>query len=701
MIIYKNSAEGFRRDVDTNQIVDRIKEAFFEKTGKIRFHPGEDMSWQNSLMFMDRVLQRSGIPGDCGVLIEYKLPSTSKRVDMIISGRDETGSKKFVIVELKQWTEAQSTDQRDLVQTPYYKHYVTHPSYQASSYKGFLSDFNENVYTQKITPVACAYLHNYSRSHPEPLTDPVYGESISDAPIYFKDDYEKLAQFLRDHVGRGRGMDIMYDIESGNIRPSKQLMDHVVGLFRGNREFRLIDEQKVIYEMALERGLNAGRKTVILVNGGPGTGKSVVSMSLLGGFLKKRKNVFFVAPNAAFRKVMLNKLAAGGDGARARHLLTGSGKYLDTPKDTFDVIVVDEAHRLKNESAFMYQGENQVDDIVNAARVSIFFIDDDQVIRPEDIGSVSEVRRIAERHQAEIIDLELATQFRCSGADGFVNWVNDVLDIRDTGNFDGWDKNDFVFRIANSPNEVREWIRQRAGEGFRARMLAGYAWKWTAAKDGNPDAEVADVAIPEFDFAMPWNSRKLGSTWAIKEEGLDQVGCVHTAQGLEFDYVGVLIGSDLRFRFLGGRSGEEKTLFDDDGVMVDADHEALESADDTALGADDGEALEDREDKTHEPADDEVLERAEAGYKDISHTSDYRLTYRTRAARRGTFYSNWKEYRDAKGKSGLKDHPEEMCRMIRNIYRILLTRGMKGCCVYLSDKPLEQYIRERLEKTSQ
>ncbi|MEX0680815.1 MAG: DUF2075 domain-containing protein [Balneolales bacterium] len=662
MIIYKNSSEGFMQDVDTNRIADRIKEAFYAKTGKTRFHHGEDLSWHNSLMYMDRVLQRSGIPGDCGVLIEYKLPSTSKRIDFIVSGRDEAGNKKFIIVELKQWAAAESTSKKDLVLTPYYKQYVTHPSYQASSYKGFLSDFNENVYTKKLIPYACAYLHNYSRSHPEPLADPIYSESIDNAPIYFKDDYEKLGRFLREHVGRGSGMDILYDIESGNIRPSKQLVDHVLGLFKGNREFHLIDEQKVTYELALERGLNAQKKTVILVNGGPGTGKSVVSMSLLGGFLKKRKNVFFVAPNAAFREVMLDKLAGGRDGARAKHLLTGSGRYVDTPENTFDIIVVDEAHRLKNKSAFMYQGDNQVEDIVSAAKVSIFFIDDDQVIRPEDIGAVSEVRRVAKSHKADIIELELATQFRCSGADGYVNWVNDVLDIRDTGNFDGWDKERFEFRIAGTPNEVRDWVNERASQGYRARVLAGYAWKWTSVKEGNADAEVPDVSIPEHDFAMPWNSRKLGSTWAIEEEGLGQVGCVHTAQGLEFDYVGVLIGDDLKYRFLDRNQMESRSLFDD-------------------------------------VPDEESYEPATIEYGEVGYAADEGEAYRATGIPYGEYYSKWEDYRDSKGKQGLRDDPESMCRMIRNIYRILLTRGMKGCCVYFTDKALEKYFRDRLEKT--
>ena len=90
----------------------------------------------------------------------------------------------------------------------------------------------------------------------------------------------------------------------------------------------------------------------------------------------------------------------------------------------------------------MYKGNNQVEDIINAAKVSIFFIDEKQIIRPEDIGTLEEISRVAELHGAKIDKLNLKAQFRCSGAEGYINWVDDVLNIEETGNYDGWDKQD-------------------------------------------------------------------------------------------------------------------------------------------------------------------------------------------------------------------------------------------------------------------
>lgn len=619
MIVYINSSEGFLNDVDTNKISDRIKEAYYEQTGKKNFNDKEDSSWINSMEFMGKIIRRSKIANDCGVMIEFGLPSTSMRIDFIVSGKDRNGKKNFIIIELKQWKEAQSTTAKDLVLTKYYGgNYSTHPSYQASSYKGFLSDYNENVYNSTLTPYSCAYLHNYQEKKPEPLKDDVYKDTIVDSPIYFKDDYEKLEAFIKQHVGIGNGKEILYEIEKGNIRPSKKLINHVTGLFKGNKEFYLLEEQKITFEIALDISKKSTKKTVVLINGGPGTGKSVISMSLLGSLLKCNQNVIFVAPNASFREVMLDKLTQGRDTSRAKFLLSGSGKFFGSKANLFHTIVVDEAHRLKNGTAYMYKGENQVQDIINAAKVSIFFVDEDQMIRPDDIGSITEIKRISELYGAEIVELKLNAQFRCSGADGYINWLNDVLRIRDTANFDGWDKKDFEFKIVDTPHTLRDLIKEKATQGFYSRILAGFAWEWTQENKGNSNAQVNDVKISEFDFEMPWNSRKVGSTWAINEHGIEQIGCVHTSQGLEFDYVGVIVGNDLKYN----RESDK-------------------------------------------------------------------------------FYSEWNSYKDNKGKQGLREDPEKLCKMIRNIYRILMSRGMRGCYVYFRDKPTEEYFKESLKRTSQ
>ncbi len=618
MILYKNTLKGFRNDVDTNQIVDVIERAFRERLGH-SVALSERRSWGNSLGFMEKIVRRAELSDTCGVLLEYIVPATSKRVDFLISGEDEKGNKNFVIIELKQWDKAESTERDGIVQT-FINGAVRdtpHPSYQADSYKRFLKDFNEEIDSGNLLPYACAYLHNYKEASPEPLKSAIYKELIEEAPIYFKDDYEKLEQFLHKYVRFGKGEDILYQIEGGKIRPSKKLIEYVEKMYAGNQAFILLDEQKVAFETARAVAKNSDKKAVVIVKGGPGTGKSVISMNLFGYLLKDGLNAQFVAPNASFRGVMVHRLARNENRTRLQNLFKGSAGFVDAPKDTFDVLIVDEAHRLKRKGAYQYKGENQVEDIIKATKKSIFFVDDDQMIRPHDVGSVREIKKMAEKYDAKVYEIQLTAQFRCAGAEGYLNWLDSTLQIKETANFDGWEQKDFDFKIFDDPNKLREAIKAKHDKGFDARILAGYAWKWTSASKGNNNGEIEDVTIPEFDFKMPWNSRRAGTNWAADPSGINQAGCIHTSQGLEFDYVGVIVGKDLRF-------DPEKLRYNVD----------------------------------------------------------------------------WSSYKDSTGKSGLRDKPEELTKLVKNIYKVLMSRGIKGCYVYFADENVKKYFLDRTKGRS-
>lgn len=615
MIVYQNTAKGFKDDVDRNRIREEVLQGVMKAFHGKRIGRSEQESWRNSLGFMERIVRRSSVADDCGIFLEYTIPATYKRIDFIIAGQNERGDENFIIVELKQWQMAESTEKDGVVKTVLGGgiRETTHPSYQANAYKLFLKDFNENIEVEGIDAHSCAYLHNYAEKNPEPLKASVYKKLIEDTPLYLQDDCEKLEKFIKEHVGRGKGMPILYKIEKGRIRPSKKLIDHVGSMFEGNQEYILLDEQKIAYELALNIGTRAQSKSVVIISGGPGTGKSVISVNLLGGLLKKNLNTVFVAPNASFRSVIMAQLAREHSKQRIAHLFKGSAGFVNTAKDLYDVIIIDEAHRLKDGTAYQYQGENQIEDIINASRVSIFFVDEHQMIRPEDIGSLVEVKRVAKKMGASVHETELSAQFRCAGAEGFVNWLDDVLHIRQTANYDGWDKKSFDFKIFSNPNDLHDAIRQRNDEGHKARLLAGYAWKWTGEDEGNKDADVCDVEVPEFNFRLPWNSRKVGTVWAIDPKGIGQVGCIHTSQGLEFDYVGVIVGDDLKY-----------------------------------------DTNEDR------------------------------------------YVVEWSSYKDVKGKQGLKNNPEKLTKLVQNIYKVLMTRGMKGCYVYFTNKETEKYFCERM-----
>ena len=545
MIVYSESRGQFTRDVFSNRIEEKILDAFERRLGR-RTSPAEIASWKNSMQYMNNVLLTGDIPEDAGVAIEYQVPLTSRRVDFILSGTDADGRDSAVIVELKQWTEVSETGKDAIVRTflggaP---REVTHPSYQAWTYAALIRDFNVDVQQGDISLHPCAYLHNcYDAAS---VKSSFYQEHIDAAPVFLRDDALLLRDFLNRHVRSGDRSRILYRIEHGRLRPSKNLADHLSSLLEGNREFEMIDDQKVVYETALELAARAraGSKEVLLVEGGPGTGKSVVAVNLLVELTRGGHVAQYVSKNAAPRAVYESKLAGTVRKTHITNLFKGSGAYMDAAPDSIDCLIVDEAHRLNEKSGFYRnQGENQIKEIVRAGRLSVFFLDQDQRVTLLDIGDREAIRAWAADGGANLTELKLESQFRCNGSDGYLSWVNNVLEIKETANptLAGID---YDFQVLESPNELRERIVELNREANKARMVAGYCWDWK----GRRDPHIHDVVIPEHDFAMRWNLDTDGSLWLVAPDSVSEIGCIHTCQGLELDYVGVVIGPDLVVR---------------------------------------------------------------------------------------------------------------------------------------------------------
>ncbi len=284
MIVYEASKEEFLTHVDKDELVSHILDQFELKLG--RTSESEIRSWDNSMLHMYRVLNDQSIPNDAGVAIEFKIPYTSKRVDFLLSGHDGDNDS-VVIVELKQWSEVEKVEGKEaIVKTAINRGFreVTHPSYQAWSYAVLIEDYNENVQDQYIQLKPCSYLHNYRKQQDDPLTDDYYEYYLNLAPVYAKGDVEKLRNFIKKYIKHGDNKEILYQIEQGKIRPSKSLQDSLASMLKGNQEFVMIDEQKVFYETALElaeRAVKTDTKQVMIVEGGPGTGKSVLAINLL------------------------------------------------------------------------------------------------------------------------------------------------------------------------------------------------------------------------------------------------------------------------------------------------------------------------------------------------------------------------------------------------------------------------------------
>lgn len=563
MIVYSASRADFTKDVLSNQIEKKILDAFSLRLGR-RTSKAEIESWKNSMQYMNNVLMSGDIPDDAGVAIEYQVPLTSKRVDFILSGADGDHNDTAVIVELKQWSEVSETNKDAIVETFVGGaiRQVAHPSYQAWTYAALIRDFNVEVQEGNIELRPCAYLHNCV-DH-SVVKSPFYAEHTAQAPVFVRDDVKQLSNFLKKHVKYGDKSRILYKIDHGRLRPSKNLADHLTALLQGNREFEMIDDQKVVYESAIELAgfADNGTKQVLLVEGGPGTGKSVVAINLLVEFTRRQFVAHYVSRNAAPRAVYESKLSGTFTKTHITNLFKGSGAYLEISPNTMDVLIVDEAHRLNEKSGFYQnQGENQIKEIIRAAKLSIFFLDQDQRVTFKDIGDREEIRRWAAEAGADLTELKLESQFRCNGSDGYLSWINNALQIEETANptLTGIGYDFFVF---DSPNDLRSRIVELNRESNKARMVAGYCWDWKGKK--NP--EVQDVVIPEHDFEMRWNLDADSNLWIIAPDSVAEIGCIHTCQGLELDYVGVVIGEDLVIRDgrvvtdAGKRSSQDRSI---------------------------------------------------------------------------------------------------------------------------------------------
>ena len=622
MLIYEGTKDKFLMSVEQDLIAIEIENNIYERMHR-HTAKNEFRAWENSMEYMYKVLNDQDIPSDAGIAIEYNIPQTSKRVDFLISGYGKKDDANVVLIELKQWDELEAVPGRDgLVQTytGNAMRQVVHPSYQAWSYAMLISDYNASVQEGMVSIFPCAYLHNYRRRKQDPIDARQYETYLEDAPAFTRGEVTKLREFIKKSIRTGDNKELIYKIDSGRIKPSKSLQDSIAKMLEGNREFIMLDEQKVVYEEILNEArcsAKDGKKRVLIVKGGPGTGKSVVAVNLLAKLTKEEQFCQYVSKNAAPRNVYRKKLKGSIKKSSVDNMFKGSGIYTETQNNMIDTILVDEAHRLNAKSGMFHNmGENQIKEIIHSAKCSVFFIDERQRVTLKDIGRIGEIRKWAGEENAQITEMELLSQFRCNGSDGYLAWLDHTLEIHDTANFDMKDIN-YDIRILDSPMEMRELILEKNHISHnKARILAGYCWDWK--KEGVNDSAVYDIKIG--DFEISWNLKNT-TTFAIDEDSVHEAGCIHTSQGLEFDYVGVIIGDDMRY---------------ENGTVI----------------------------------------------------TDFTKRARTDQSLKGI-------------KKLYKENPvrakKEADEIIKNTYRALMTRGMKGCYIYCTDQNLSAYLKKCLE----
>ncbi len=607
-------------------------------------------SWQNSLPEIASALKDSGIDDDIDVAVEYRLKHSMERLDFLIYGLDEHNRKNMVIVELKQWSQVQRVDSLNRVHTMvaggvFEDHF--HPSYQAYNYAGQLKSFNEYVQNENVGIEACSYCHNMDQGFRTLMDDIALFPFIPNSPAFLSGDGEKLKDFVKKYVSK-KCHDILFEITNAKTVPSDNFAKLIRDALSGNQMYTLDDRQSYALTSIVDTVRDAiyyEQKKTIIIKGGAGTGKSIIAVNALGQLNSPKKKsdritTFYVSVNAAPKKTMYNGLKNGKafKVGELKELFKYPTAFANRPKNEVPCIMVDEAHRIfKWKGGIgLKSGVNLLKEIINTARVAVFFIDDNQAVTMDDYATIDNIKEIARECRSQVVvgdELELTSQYRVQGGYNYMQTIKYFLGLaEEKETFRS--NNSYDFQVFDDPNEMFSAIKAKDVESQNkqaaddnsivsepdkynghCRVVAGYTYKWVS--DSSKRDGVNDVIIPDMNFEKKWNLA-FGSgldaySWADDPKSINEIGCVHTCQGVDLDYCGVIIGKDIVYR-------DGKIQFD----------------------------------KTAHPTTD---------------------------------------------KSGIRTADDKTAeRLIKNTYYVLLTRGVLGTYVYCEDKALNEYLKTLIQK---
>ncbi|ROQ35005.1 UvrD-like helicase family protein [Streptomyces sp. PanSC19] len=525
-------------------------------------------TWEHGLVTLATVLTDAGL-ADVEMLVEYALPRNSVRIQVVLAGVDPGHLEpSYVLVDLKQWAAAvPDEDNPDLCRPDGYVHLVLNPVERMRRFSAYLVRFNDVLSRHPQRVVAAVYLPNAGALGVDGLQGNGGDRRVE---LFTGDRRSAFLDFLRVRFSCNHPGDRAADeLLAARPLPPSRLFAVAAPALNERQQFVLLGEQQVAYSLvlrAVRRVQRSGHKEVVIVSGGPGTGKSTIALQLLGDLYRQGVNVSHATGSPAFTRFLRT---VGGRRRSAKELFRYFNSFMQAEPNMLDVLICDEAQRIRATSVNRYTtselrtGKSQIDELIDVARVTVFLLDEHQNVRPGELGTVAEIKSAAERKGLPVRLVELEGNFRCGGSDVYTSWVLRLLGLEPGGPVPWEPDGRMQILVADDPQDMEAFLRQRQIEGYSVRMTAGYCWRWSSLREGGDELS-PDVVIG--DWARPWPSLSDRSVpgapsrdlWATDPAGFGQVGNVYTAQGFEYDWCGVIIGPDMVWRrdgFVTDRTG--------------------------------------------------------------------------------------------------------------------------------------------------
>lgn len=690
MIIYKNTIGRFCKDnIHDETILSEIYTRLAE-SGVDEPSYEEVQSWSRTLEVLRNEIFSFLKPeyDDIVFYLEYMIPDAGKkRIDVVIEGRSKENSPVLFLLEMKQWSNgnvslvsAEGTDSSEaasFLRINGMDNFQKQPVKQVEEYARLLNRldyFSDGHCDAKIIPAV--FLFNFSREADMQGNKEIISRKricsegfscINEPAVFFNGEGHQVADLVKSSIASPCEVSILEEADCKGISLKENEIDTIINLIDNCPQLILSDDQELLAARILSSIRNKEIKNsisrlmkrdeddsrVMVIQGAPGTGKTVVALYILGKFLEKYKDRFrriaYVTKTAEPRDLLrdvINSMDAGEDVKdRLRSILKTPDNIVSYNSDTYDLLLIDEAHRISLGKDNAIEPAEYIAAMIRKSAVTVFFIDDSQTVSLEDCCTIETIREAASRiygtgkdlNRHLIIPKPLEQQFRCKSSN-FMNWLYTIFPYGGYNPKPVKNDSDFDFGICNKLSDLKAWIDGKNENGETARIVAGYTHEWIS-RDSRRGGQ------PEFsddECSMRWNKEKRQAredndknTWVLRDSA-DEVGCIHTIQGMTLDYVGVIIGKDVK------RIG--------DHLMPDPMGRA---ADDFTIW--------------------KKGSRINYTYSDTS-----AVTANKRKVLDG--YS--------------EDEKSRANQIIFNTYRVLMSRGIKGCRIYCEDPGVRSFFEE-------